>query len=136
MKLEDFLAGMVEAAHHAFHQSILASESNRKEHWDEKDDGNLHPKTTTRMIGGEPVELPEITQHDLYSLPLQRIELETETHLARGLNGKLKTQVTKGLMRRASHLKIKMRFKREEPPEGVHALNKQITEDLKDATEG
>ena len=132
MKFRDYLKGLVESAHEAFHQSILQSESNRKHHWEDKD-GVLHPKQTKRMVNGQEVEVPEHTQHDQHSFPLVKMELETETNLSIGKGG-LETHVTKGMFRKHTHMKVKMKFKMVDPPEGVHAVNDGVNDNLKDKT--
>ena len=132
MKFKEYLNQLVGAAHHAFHQSIIQSESNRKRHWTKKD-GVLRPKQTKRMLNGREVEIPEHTQHDQHSFPLVKMELETETNLSIGKNG-LETHVTKGMFRKHTHMKIKLKFKMVDPPEGVHAVNDGVNERLKDKT--
>ena len=131
MTFKDFLAALVKDAHYAFKESILQSEENRKHHWEEKD-GVLHPKSTKRMIGDKEVDMPEHTQHDHHSFPVTYMELETETHLSKSITGELKTNVKKGLFRRSPIVKIKMRFEIQEPPEGSHALNDSLNENLKE----
>ena len=131
MLFSEFLKHLVQDISDAKDAAVKHNEEHRKSHYEENDDGHLEHKTTTRIHHGEPIEIPEKTQHHVHDLLVNEVELETETNLYKSF-GKLKTHVKKGLFSRGVHVKIKMKISAEDAPEGVHAQIDKLNDKLKE----
>lgn len=134
MKLKDLLNTFSTVAIEAQEALIEKSNERKAQLYDkiEDDEGNIIfvPKTNTRRIAGNNVEVAHITQIPNSEIALETLELELETEIA--LEGEdIGAGLKKGMSQNNSHVKIKMSFANKDLNEGASSIQDKLINDLK-----
>lgn len=130
MKLRDLLDQVAEAAAYVAHRASEFGLDHYLSHFvtSESDDheGYHVPKTHGFKIGDKMGVVPQASLANPVTTRLREFDVELETDVSLDKEKKLEISLTRGQMKRSSHMKIHAKFLVESSPEGLQIVQESF----------